>query len=65
MRRQAELTHLKSDEPLEDVLEVLDSDGAVIVEECFSTKMIELILSELAPHIEKPGSNKTYINPLI
>ncbi len=65
MMQQAELTHLKNDEPLEDVLEVLDTDGAVIVEECFSAELIEQILSELAPHIEKPDSNRTHINPII
>ena len=65
MEQQAELTHLKSDEPLEDVLEVLNTDGAVIVEECFSGQLIEQILSELAPHIEKSDSNKTHINQVI
>ena len=63
MMQQAELTHLKNDEPLEDVLEVLDADGAVIVEECFSAELIEQILSELAPHIEKPDANRTHIKP--
>ncbi len=65
MVQQTELTHVKSDEPLEDVLEVLDTDGAVVVEQCFSAEMIERILSELAPHIKKPDSNKTHINPII
>ena len=51
--------------PSKTWLEVLDADGAVIVEECFSAELIEQILSELAPHIEKPDSNRTHINPII
>ncbi len=65
MAQNAELTHLKSDEPLKDVLEVLDSDGAVIVEECFDADTIEKILAELAPYVEAPDSNKTHINPSV
>ena len=65
MASQAELVHLKSDEPLEHVLEVLDADGAVIVEECFGTDVINQILAELAPYVEAPDSNKTHINPAI
>ncbi|MYE72062.1 MAG: mitomycin antibiotic biosynthesis protein, partial [Acidimicrobiia bacterium] len=65
MAAQAELVHLKNDEPLEHVLEVLDADGAVIVEECFSDEVINQILAELMPYAEKPDSNRTYISPTI
>ena len=65
MASQAELVHLKSDEPLDDVLEVLNADGAVIVEECFSDEVIDQILAELTPYVEKPDANRTFINPMI
>ena len=65
MASQAELVHLKSDEPLDDVLEVLDADGAVIVEDCFSSEVIDQILAELTPYVEKPDANRTFINPMI
>ena len=65
MAAQAELVHLKDDEPLEHVLEVLDADGAVIVEECFSDEVINQILAELMPYAEKPDSNRTHISPTI
>ena len=65
MASLAELVHLKSDEPLDDVLEVLDADGAVIVEDCFSDEVIDQILAELTPYVEKPDANRTFINPMI
>ncbi len=65
MAAQAELVHLKNDEPLEHVLEVLDADGAVIVEQCFSDEVISQILAELMPYAEKPDSNRTHISPAI
>ena len=65
MAPKAELAHLKSDEPFEQVREVLDADGAVIVEDCFGAEVIDQILSELAPYADAPGANQTHINPSI
>ncbi|MCY4192830.1 MAG: phytanoyl-CoA dioxygenase family protein [bacterium] len=65
MAAQAQLVCLGGDEPLEHVLEVIDAEGAVIVEGCFSDEVISRILAELMPHVNKPDANLTFINPAI
>lgn len=55
----AELTHLPSTADADAVLEVIDRDGAVVVEDVLTPDQIARMKEELTPYLEAAGNGKT------
>jgi len=49
----AEILHLDSETSVEEILNVLDQDAAVIIDNVISLDTVEILKAELAPYLSK------------
>ena len=54
-----ELTHLPADAPIDEIMAVLDRDGALILDDVVAPDAVDALVAELRPYVEatKPGQD--------